>query len=338
MGAGCAILLQGLLLPLLGQMQDTALSNTGVFSPVGAQAAATRRLFFLLFAVCGVIFVLVEALLIYSAFRFRARGRSEHEPPQVYEANPVEIAWTIAPLLTVFVLGLVSARMVWQLRPRQPPPNALIVNLLARRWWWGFTYPQYDLVTANEMHVPVNPGDPRVVWMNLQSADVIHSFWVPALAGKTDVIPGRVNTMWFTALKEKTYEGHCAEYCGTQHGNMMIRVVAESPGDFARWAEHQAQPAAEAPGVEAGRREFFSVACANCHTIRGTLANGIVGPDLTHLMTRQTIGAGVLNNTPETLHAWVSDPQKFKPGCNMPVMRLDKQHVDEIVSYLLTLD
>jgi cytochrome c oxidase subunit 2 len=338
MDAGWAVLLEVLLLPLLGQMQGTAVPDTNILRPQGGQAETTFRLFILLFAVCGVIFLIVEIILIFTAIRFRARGRLEREPPQVYGADPIELAWTIAPLLTVLVLGMVSARIVWELRPKQPPENALFVELLARRWWWGYTYPEYHVVTANELHVPAGRKNPRVIWMNMQSADVIHSWWVPELAGKTDVIPGRMNSMWFTAWKRRVYEGHCAEFCGTQHANMMIRVVGESPEDFLRWAKHQAQPAHDAPGMEHNRRLFFSYACANCHSIRGTPAAGIVGPDLTHLMTRKTIGAGVLWNTPDNLHAWVADPQRFKPGCNMPIMRLDPQHLDDIVTYLTTLD
>jgi cytochrome c oxidase subunit 2 len=194
------------------------------------------------------------------------------------------------------------------------------------------------VVTANELHVPVSrPDDPRPIFMSLQSDDVVHSFWVPQLAGKTDVIPGRTNGMWIEPHETGTFLGQCAEYCGTQHANMRLRVVVEPEPDFRAWLAGQRKVAARAAGVGAGRRVFESHACVSCHTVRGTSARGTVGPDLTHLMSRRTLGAGAAPNDREHLRAWVRDPSTLKPGARMPAMRLGAADLDALVAYLETL-
>ena len=186
------------------------------------------------------IFVVVEGILVYSLVRFRRRPAADTaEPPQVYGSKPIEIAWTAAPTLIVFVLVLVTARTLWEVNVPPPPPrigdNSLFVTVVGRQWWWEYRYDHYNgrplgFITANELHVPAgDDGVTRRVWLTLKSADVCHSFWAPRLAGKTDVIPGRDNSMWFQTALPDLYVGQCAEYCGTQHANMLIRVVAESP-------------------------------------------------------------------------------------------------------------
>jgi cytochrome c oxidase subunit 2 len=192
--------------------------------------------------------------------------------------------------------------------------------------------------TANELHVPASDdGVARPVFLILKSADVCHSFWVPRLAGKTDLIPGRVNAMWFQPNKAGLYVGQCAEYCGTQHANMLIRVVADSPGDFESWLENERKLATEDAAVSAGRLAFLAQSCINCHRVRGTSAQGGYAPDLTHLMSRQTLASGMVPNTPENLRRWVADPQPIKPGCLMPAFGLSDRDRDDIVNYLLTL-
>jgi cytochrome c oxidase subunit 2 len=188
------------------------------------------------------------------------------------------------------------------------------------------------------MHVPVSsPGDPQSVLLQLESADVVHSFWVAQLAGKTDLIPGRVNTMSFVPTKVGVYHGQCSEYCGMGHSMMLILVIVESPEEFQRWCVDQARPAVEDPSQAEGAHLFFSKTCFNCHQIRGTLAHGSVGPDLTHLMSRQTIGAGAAANNHNDLTAWVTNPQAIKPGCRMPDLKLSSRDVGKLVSYLETL-
>src|SRR5947209_5170515 len=339
---------------------DAATQNLSTFDPVSPPAEAIRNLSVLVLAITAFIFVVVEGILIYCLIRFRRRaapsartgatdssGVREAEPPQVYGSKPIEIAWTAAPALVVFVLVLVSARTLWEVNVPPPQPragdNILFVTVVGRQWWWEYTYDHYNgrelgFTTANELHVPASEdGVPRPVYLALKSADVCHSFWVPRLAGKTDLIPGRINSMWFQADRPGLYLGQCAEYCGTQHANMMIRVVADAPGDFESWVENERKPATEDAQVSAGRSAFLAQSCVNCHRVRGTAAQGTYAPDLTHLMNRQTLASGMVPNTPENLRRWVADPQPIKPGCLMPAFGLGDRERDDIVRYLLTL-
>ena len=245
--------------------------------------------------------------------------------------------------------GLGERDTIWDVTvdPPKPKPgdNTLLVTVIGRQWWWEYRYTSYngkplDFITANELHVPVSDdGLPRPVFLTLQSADVYHSFWVPQLAGKTALIPGRTNSMWFQTHTTGLYVGQCAEYCGTQHANMLLRVVADTPADFDKWLNEQAKPAAEDPAVTAGRQAFLSQTCVSCHRVRGAGAKGSYAPDLTHLMSRQTLGSGMIPNDPEgkNLHAWIADPQKIKPGCLMPSFRLNRDQLESIVNYLRTL-
>jgi cytochrome c oxidase subunit 2 len=182
-----------------------------------------------------------------------------------------------------------------------------------------------------------DPGDVTPTFLTLESADVIHSFWVPQLAGKMDVIPNKTNRVWIEPHTPGLYVGQCAEFCGLQHAGMLLRVFVHPTEEFAAWVAAQQALAADDPAVRAGRELFQSVACINCHTVRGTPANGIFGPDLTHLMSRSTLGAGVASNTPENLRAWVNNPAALKPGALMPAMQLSRADRDQLVGYLLTL-
>jgi cytochrome c oxidase subunit II len=346
-------------IPLLLASSDTATQNLSIFDPASPPAESIRNLSILVLAITGFIFVVVEGILFYSIIRFRrtpsqssadsGEGRTGTgvEPPQVYGSKPIEIAWTAAPALVVFVLVLVTARTLWEVKTPPPEPrdgdNTLFVTVIGRQWWWEYSYDHYNgrklgFTTANELHMPTgDDGIPRPVRLTLKSADVCHSFWVPRLAGKTDLIPGRVNEMWFQTDRKGLYLGQCAEYCGMQHANMLIRVIAEPPADFERWLEHEWKPAVEDANVSAGRSAFLVQSCINCHRVRGTSAQGTYAPDLTHLMSRKTLASGMVPNTPENLRRWVADPQTIKPGCLMPAFGLSDQERDEIVRYLLTL-
>ena len=304
-----------------------------ILDPLSPPAHEIHRLSLLLFGICAAIFVVVAGLLVYCIARFRRRpGDDAAEPPQVYGSNQIELAWTVIPLLIVFVLFLVTTRTLIAIENATPPADALHVRVIGHQWWWEFRYPELDVVTANELHVPVG----RATFLTLESADVVHSFWIPQLNGKTDVIPNRVNRMWFQPAVAGTYLGQCAEYCGTQHALMLLRVVAEEPAAFDAWVAAQRQPAA-ATSEAAGRDRFLGVACVNCHRVDGTAAAGVFGPDLTHLMSRQTIAAGAAPNTPEALRAWITNPDAIKPGALMPAMKLADADVDQIVAYLTTL-
>jgi cytochrome c oxidase subunit 2 len=244
----------------------------------------------------------------------------------------------VIPLLTVVVLFMVTARTIKAVQQVTPTAGALQVTLIGRQWWWEIRYPALGIVTANELHVPVSDrAQPRPTFLKLQSADVAHSFWVPRLAGKTDLIPNRDNHMWIEPHTAGTYLGQCAEYCGTQHANMLLRVIVHEREDFERWVAAQQQPPVRDPSVRAGRDLFEATSCANCHTVRETVANGTFGPDLSHLMSRATLGAGVVENTPHNLRAWMRNPQHPKPGNLMPDMKLTSQELEQIVAYLVTL-
>ncbi|MBX9624451.1 MAG: cytochrome c oxidase subunit II [Gemmataceae bacterium] len=322
--------------------------NLSVLDPAGPPAESIRGLFVLVSAITFGIFLLVEGVLIYSLVTGRRRaGPTDPEPPQVYGSKPIEIAWTAGPALVVFVLILLVGRVIWEIQPNpdRPPPGAepLRVTVVGHQWWWEYRYESYNgrelgFVTANELHIPTGEvGTPRPVYLTLQSADVCHSFWVPRLGGKTDLLPGRTNQMWIQTDEPGVYLGQCAEYCGTQHAHMLLRVVAEPPAAFEKWLAAEAAPAADDPAGRAGKAEFLSLSCVNCHTIRGTTARGTFGPDLTHLMARQTLAAGTTPNSPADLRRWVNNPQQAKPGCLMPAFALTDRNLTLAVDYLETL-
>lgn len=323
----------------------TALANStdeysvgNIFKPLTTAGQQELDVATLALLVCGAIFVVVAGLIIYTAVRYRRRSADDYEePPQVYGSNQIEAAWTVIPLLIVFVLIMVSARVVAGVQDAKAPANALHVTVIGHQWWWEIKYPTLGITSANELHVPVSGADNQATFIKLESADVIHSFWIPQLEGKTDVIPNRDNEIWMDPQQPGTFLGNCAEYCGTQHANMLIRVVVHPKDEFKHWVAAQQQTAAEDASVAADRQVYESLSCVNCHTVRGTASTGKFGPDLTHLMSRKTIGSGVIRNTSQNLKAWIQDPQAIKPGCLMPDMQLTNKELDAVVSYLVTL-
>jgi cytochrome c oxidase subunit II len=342
-------------IPLLLAGAAPATNDLSIFDPASPPATSIRTLSVLVLAITAFIFVVVEGILVYSLFRFRRIGPAGTvEPPQVYGSQPIEIAWTAAPMLVVFVLILVTARTLWEVNVPPPLPkegdHTLFVTVIGHQWWWEYVYTHYDgkelrsdpdqqaLITANELHVPASDAAvPRRVYLTLKSDDVCHSFWVPRLAGKTDLIPGRVNAMWFQTDQPGLYLGQCAEYCGTQHAHMLLRVVVDPSTDFETWLENQRKPAVEARAASAGRTAFLSHSCVNCHRIRGTPANGSYAPDLTHMMSRDTLASGMVENDRDNLRRWVANPQQIKEGCLMPDFGLGDKERDDIVRYLGTL-
>jgi cytochrome c oxidase subunit II len=310
---------------------------TNMFRPLSTPAESIAGLSLLVVSVCVAIFVVVAGVLAYTIVRFRRSSSDvDREPPQVYGSSQIEIAWTVIPVLIVIVLTLATARVITEVQDKPRPEDALTVRVIGHQWWWEIRYPVLGVVTANELHVPVStPSAHRPTFLLLESVDVAHSFWVPQLAGKTDLIPNHPNWMWIEPKVEGTYIGNCAEFCGLQHANMLIRVVVESADDFSRWVEHQkAAPATGQPG----EKLFLNLSCVNCHTVAGTSAKGTFGPDLTHLMSRQTLGSGVMQNTAEHLRHWIRDPQDVKPGNLMPNMQLSDREVDQVREYLTTLE
>lgn len=309
------------------------------FNPGSAQAQAIANLFVLTLVIAAGIFVLVTGLVLYASWRYRERPGQEGEPPQIFGHRTLEIGWTVAPALLLAGLFVFTVNTMQASDPsaqqalqagRQPD---LIVT--GHQWWWEVKYPATGLVTANEIHIPAG----KQLLVQVDSADVIHDFWVPQLARKMDATPGHATHMWLQADEPGTYLGTCSEYCGTQHAWMRIRVIAQPQAEFDAWMQQQLQvPAIPTTGDAADGAKFFqSSTCANCHTIAGTDADGRVGPDLTHIAGRETLGAGVLENTPDTLATWLKDPQAVKPGVKMPDFKLSDGDVQQLVAYLETL-
>src|SRR6266581_203560 len=299
-------------------------SPTNMFSPVSTPADLIFGLSMFVLAITGVIFLIVSTLLVYSAVKFRRRADDDgREPPQVYGSNQLELAWTVIPVLIVVVLFLTSARVIHEVQDAARPPGAIEVTVVGHQFWWEFRYPQYGFVATNELHVPVSdPKQPTPTFLTLLSAD-------------TD------NSMWIDPRETGVYLGQCAQYCGTQHAKMLLRVYVEPRADFDRWIQAQRQqvPANYPMDTSAaeGRRVFEATACINCHVVAGTVANGRFGPDLTHLMSRETIASGAATNTPENLRLWIQKPDAIKPGSLMPAMQLSDEDLDALVNYLETL-
>ena len=310
-----------------------------IFKPASTPADAIHRLSVFVLIITGLIFLVVFSLLAYAVGKFRNNAKEDgREPPQVYGSNQVELAWTVVPVLIVLVLFFATARVIHSIQQAVPPPGTIQVTAIGHQFWWEFRYPGLGVVTANELHVPVS--DPRQrtpTFVTLLSADTDHSFWVPQLAGKTDLIPNRVNSMWIEPHETGMYVGQCAQYCGTQHAKMLLRVYVESPEQFNQWIAAEKQPAHSADAVAAGRQIFEKTACINCHAISGSVADGRFGPDLTHLMSRETIAAGAASNTHENLKQWIRNPDSIKPGSLMPAMNLNEQDLEAVTAYLETL-
>ena len=327
----------------LARAAGEASSPTTIFAPASTPATSIHDLALLILLVTGAIFVVVCGMLAYAAIKFRSRSRDDRqEPLQIYGSDQLELAWTVIPVLIVIVLFMTSARVIHAVQDAGQPAGTVEVTVIGHQFWWEYRYPKYGFVTANELHVPVSePSHPVPTWLQLLSADTDHSFWVPRLGGKTDLIPNHPNSMWIDPHETGLFLGQCAQYCGTQHAKMLLRVVVDSQADFDVWARAQQQPAKQdaslSPKAGEGRRVFNRTACINCHTISGSVANGRFGPDLTHLMGRATIGSGVIENNGENLRAWIQNPARFKPGVLMPAMNLTDGELDSVTAYMQTL-
>jgi cytochrome c oxidase subunit 2 len=310
-----------------------------IFAPESTPAASIVHLSIFVLAITALIFIVVATLLVYSIVKFRATpANADREPAQVYGSTQIELAWTIVPILIVVVLFAATAQVIHAIQDAPQPPTALVVTVIGHQFWWEYRYPSLGIVTANELHIPVSDASrPRPTFLRLLSADTDHSFWIPQLAGKTDLIPNRVNALWMDPQRPGIFLGQCAQYCGTQHAKMLQRVSVDTPDEFDAWVHAQQQAAAQDESAAAGKRVFETTACINCHAIRGTAATGRFGPDLTHLMSRVTIASGASENTPENLRLWLKDPDTIKPGSLMPAMKLSDPELDALVRYMQSL-
>jgi len=312
---------------------------SSIFDPRSTPADSINRLSHFVLGITGVVFLVVFSLLSYAVVKFRSRrAEAEREPAQVYGSTQIELAWTVIPILIVAVLFAATAQMIHAIQDAPEPAGAIEVTAIGHQFWWEFRYPKLGIVTANELHVPVSdPAHRTPTFLKLLSADTDHSFWVPQLAGKTDLIPNHPNETWLEPHETGLFHGECAQYCGTQHAKMLLRVYVDSPEDFKAWAHMQQQPANRDEKEAAGTHVFESTACLNCHAINGTNGTGRFGPDLTHLMSRRTIAAGAAENTPGNLRLWIQNPDAIKPGSLMPAMKLRDADLDALMLYLETL-
>jgi cytochrome c oxidase subunit 2 len=325
-----------------GQERAPTAYPGSVFAPTSTPADRIYGLEIFVLIVTAVIFVVVFSLLVYSAVKYRRKGGDDgREPAQIYGSDQIELAWTVIPVIIVLVLFITSARVIHEIQDAEAPPNAVQVTVIGHQFWWEFRYPKYGIITANELHVPLSdPAHPQPTYLKLLSADTDHSFWVPRLAGKTDLIPNHPNQMWIDPHEEGLYLGQCAQYCGVQHAKMLLRVYVDSADKFAQWVENEKRRVESEPADEtaaAGRRVFERTACIACHRVSGTRATGRVGPDLTHLMSRATLASGAAENTPANLRQWIEKPDSIKPRSLMPAMNLSGKELDGITAYMLTL-
>ncbi len=316
-------------------------SPTNIFAPVGVPAHSIFGLSMLVLGITTGLFLIVGGLLAYVLLRFRHRPSdplSDQEPPQIYGSKQIELSWTVIPILIVVMLFLATARVILSTQRAPKPLGALDVVVIGHQFWWEYRYPKLGIVTANELHIPVSdPAHPTPTYLTMSSADTDHSFWIPRLGGKTDLIPNKVNTMWIDPQDPGLYLGQCAQYCGTQHAKMLLRVYADTPAQFAAWTAQQQTPAAQTLSAADGQAVFQHNACISCHTVAGTVATGRFGPDLTHVASRDTIASGAVTNTPENVRAFVGNPAHFKPGVLMPPMHLDDRDLDAVTAYIETL-
>lgn len=343
--------------------------------PESDVATRLSDLFLTIFWWAVAVFVLVEGALLVAIIKYRARrdDAPNSEARHVHGHTLLELVWTLVPALVLVVIAVPTMTTIWDIDRPTVDPDALLVEVVGHQWWWEFRYPEFDLVTANEMHIPAG----RTIDLRLTSADVIHSFWFPRQAGKRDVIPGHENQLWFTADSIGRFPGQCAEFCGTSHALMKMEVVVEAPEDFEAWVAAQTR---SSPGVElvsltprdsveamigpdaagqdtlpaavpdsaqaasrqdlasAGQQLLLSKGCIACHRIQGTPAAGVLGPDLSHVGSRGTIAAGILENTPENMIRWLRDPSAVKPGALMPNLQLNEEELRTLAAYLASLE
>lgn len=319
-----------LLVLLLSACSETPQSS---LEPAGEQARKIDSLFGIAFWIAAGFFVFVQVMLVIALFRFRHRPGRE-EPRQVHGNTRLEVAWTVVPALILAGLAIPTVGTIFDLASE--PADAMEVRVVGHQWWWEVHYPEQGVVTANEVHIPTG----RPVRLTLESADVIHSFWVPRLSGKQDLVPGSTHKLTIQADEPGVYPGQCAEYCGLSHANMRFRVVAQSESDFNRWVSQQQQTARQpTSGLAAQGAQIFQTGqCIACHTVNGTQAQGKIGPDLTHFASRETFAGGTFEVNEENLTAWLQDPPGVKPGALMPNLNLTDEQIRALVAYLLFLE
>jgi cytochrome c oxidase subunit 2 len=304
------------------------------FDPHSSLARPMTQLFVIVGIVMAVIFLLVTGLVLYASFQFRQRT-GQGDPIQQFGRKGFEIAWTAGPILVLFFIFIATIHAMDQTDPLPAPGRQPDLVITAHQWWWEARYMDSHAVAANEIHIPVG----RRLYVRLESADVIHDWWVPQLGRKVDAIPGHPNFLWLEADSAGTYEGTCAEYCGAEHAWMRILVVAEPEADFEQWTSRQLQapPLPLTAEAQEGAKLFQQRTCSSCHSVASTPDGVDVGPNLAHIASRRTLAAGRIENTPANLISWLSNPQTLKPASHMPDFQLSDLQVRNLAAYLETL-
>ena len=301
--------------------------------PVGKVAKDADKLWDLTFAIATVVFVLVEGALLFIVLRFRHKADNKM-PKQTHGNTKLEIIWTIIPVVLLIGVAFPTVRGIAGMYS-PAPDEAVDIKVIAHQWWWEFEY-ENGTKTANEVHIPIN----ETIDLELHSIDVIHSFWVPKLAGKQDLVPGRINHLKLSAPTPGEFLGQCAEYCGLSHANMRFKVIAHTREDYEDWLANESGDAVQATaGLAAeGQALFLEGQCAGCHTVRGTQAAGQVGPDLTHFASREKFAGWIFDRTDDELVLWLRDPPGRKPGSIMPDLDLPDEDIEALVAYLQSLE
>lgn len=307
--------------------------SASLLNPQSPQTVAISALFTNVLVVALIVFLTVAGLVVYNIVRYRAKPGAR-EPQQRFGSKPLEVLWTVVPLLIVAVLFVTTVRTMAAVDAPRQPDQAPDLIVTGHQWWWEAHYSN-GAATAGEIHIPAG----RRLLVQIDSADVIHDFWVPQLARKMDAVPGLSGYIWLQANTPGIYQGSCAEFCGAQHAWMRFVVVAEPEAYFSAWMNRQSEPAqAPAEGAAAdGARLFQTKQCGDCHAILGTAAVGRNGPDLTHVASRKSLGPGIDTNDPATLARWIGDPQSAKPGNHMPDSHLTSPEAQAVLAYLETL-
>ncbi|WP_158795347.1 cytochrome c oxidase subunit II [Pedobacter sp. L105] len=304
-----------------------------IFNPQSAEAWKLSPLNNYLIIACSFIMIVVVGLLIYVTIKFRAKA-GDAEPKQIYNNRTVEAFMIGIPFLMVSFFFYQTVKVMNETEPTVQGQVPTVV-ITGRQWWWQAVYPGTTVVTANEIHLPAG----KKVLLQLESQDVIHDWWIPSFGPKMDMIPGVKNYLWVTIGKPGVYEGACSEFCGKQHAWMRIKVIADSPADYQQWLLNKSKaalPPADTLAL-AGAVIFNKKSCADCHSIRGTPAQGKSGPDLTHLASRTTLLAGMMTNTKEHIKRFINNPEGVKPGVRMPRFIFKKDTVNALVAYLSNL-
>lgn len=315
-----------------------------IFDTAGPVARAQADLFIFIFWLATVVFIIVVGALVYTVFRYRRRGDDEgNVPEQIHGVAWLEALWTAAPAVILVIIAVPTVRVIFNTESRvEPTQDDLVVNVTGYQWWWEFEYPELGITTANELHIPT---DRRIV-LNLTSGDVLHSFWVPRIAGKRDLIPNQDNQLWLAASEPGLYRGQCAELCLGAHAYMRFRVIASDAAEFSAWAAtfgpsavQRVQAPVTDPLIAEGQDLFKTKGCANCHAVSG-YAQGQGAPNLTNFGVRTSLAAGVADNTPENLARWLRNPQELKPGNLMPTLWAadDPNREDEIAALVAYLE